>query len=211
MELTVEAMKEGDLAFPDEPIYRVHGPVWQCLMVEAAILNALNSQSLFMTLASRIKDATKSERIVSFTKKEERDPVLEFGLRRAQCIGGLEPTRASYMAGVDGTSNLLAEEYYGIPSSGTFAHALVMLYEDELDAFIDYAKAMPYNGIYLVDTYNTLEGVRKAVEACQKTGAKLKGIRLDSGKLAYLSKEARKILDDAGYTGAKIAASVSDG
>lgn len=207
MELTVDAMAEGDLAFPDEPIYRVHGPVWQCLMVEAAILNAINSQSLFATLATRIKEATASPSVAGFTQKPDRDPVLEFGLRRAQCIGGLEPTRGAYIGGVDATSNLLAEEYYGIPTAGTFAHALVMLYEDEIDAFSEYAKAMPNNGIFLVDTYNTLEGVKKAVQACMDAGVMMKGIRLDSGDLGYLSRKARVILDEAGFAGAKIAAS----
>lgn len=195
LELTIEAMPEGELAFPDEPIYRVHGPLWQCLMVEAAILNVTNSQSLFATLASRLKEVA------------DGGPVLEFGLRRAQAIGGLEPTRGAFVGGIDGSSNVLAEKYYGIETAGTMAHALIMTYEDELEAFEEYAKAMPYNGIFLVDTYDTVEGVKKAIEACKKTGAKLKGIRLDSGDMAYLSKEARKVLDEAGYTEAKIAAS----
>jgi nicotinate phosphoribosyltransferase len=219
LELTVDMIREGDLAFPDEPIVRVRGPAWQCMMVEAAILNTINSQSLFATLASRIKEATRSQSIVGFTKREDRNPakfldemapadtVLEFGLRRAQCIGGLESSRGAYLGGIDATSNTLAEEYYYIPTSGTFAHALVMMYEDELEAFSDYAKAMPNNGIFLVDTYNTLEGVKKAIEACRKTGATMKGIRLDSGDLAYLSKESRKLLDAAGFKDAKIAAS----
>ena len=195
MELTVDAMPEGELAFPDEPIYRVHGPLWQCLMIEAALLNCMNSQSLFATLASRLVAVA------------EGAPVLEFGLRRAQCIGGLEASRASYVGGVAGTSNDLAEKYYGIPSAGTFAHALVMMYEDELTAFKEYIGAMPHNGIFLVDTYDTIEGVKKAVKACKDLGLTMKGIRLDSGDLTYLSKEARKILDEAGFTKAVIAAS----
>jgi nicotinate phosphoribosyltransferase len=207
LELTIDAMEEGELAFPDEPIYRVHGPVWQCLMIEAALLNALNSQSLFATLATRMKEATASQHAVSFTQHADRDPILEFGLRRAQDVGGIAPSRGAYIGGVDATSNLLAEEYYGIPTQGTFAHALVMLYEDELAAFTEYAKAMPNNGIFLVDTYNTLEGVKKACKACKDAGASMKGIRLDSGDLAYLSKESRKILDREGFTDARIAAS----
>lgn len=194
-ELTIDAMPEGEIAFRDEPIYRVHGPLWQCLMVEAAILNATNSQSLFSTLAARLKEVTNGE------------PILEFGLRRAQCIGGLEPTRGAYLGGIDGTSNNLAEKHYGIPTKGTFAHAFVMMYEDEMDAFKEYAEAMPYNGVFLVDTYDTVEGVKRAVQACKEKGIKLAGIRLDSGDLAYLSIEARAILDDAGFTNANIVAS----
>jgi len=195
MELTVEAMPEGELAFPDEPIFRVRGPLWQCLMVETGILNAINSQSLFATLASHLVEIADGA------------PVLEFGLRRAQCIGGYESTRGAWLGGVTGTSNMEAGMNYGIPVTGTFAHALVMVYEDELDAFRDWAQAMPYSGIFLVDTYDTLEGVKKAIQACQEKSIKLKGIRLDSGDLAWLSKEARKLLDAAGFTDAKIIAS----
>ena len=195
LELTIDAMPEGELAFPDEPIYRVHGPLWQCLMVETAILNATNSQSLFATLASRLVEVA------------EGAPILEFGLRRAQTIGGFESSRGAYLGGVAGTSNMEASMYYGIPAAGTFAHALVMTYEDELDAFKEWAGAMPYSGVFLVDTYDTLEGVKKAVQACKEKGVKLKGIRLDSGDLAWLSKEARKIMDDAGFPDAKVVAS----
>lgn len=195
LKLTVDAMPEGEIAFPDEPIYRIHGPLWQCLMVEAAILNTINSQALFATLASRLVDVA------------EGAPILAFGLRRAQCVGGLESARGSYLGGATATSNTLAHKYYGIPWAGTFAHAFVMAYEDELQAFREYAGAMPYNGIFLVDTYDTLNGVKNAVKACKDLGIKLKGIRLDSGDLAYLSIEARKIMDEAGFTDAKIAAS----
>jgi nicotinate phosphoribosyltransferase len=195
MELTIDAMPEGEIAFPDEPIYRVHGPLWQCLMVEAAILNAMNSQSLFATLASRLVDVAGGQ------------PILEFGLRRAQTIGGLEATRAAYIGGVTATSNDLAHKYYGIPAAGTFAHALVMVYEDELDAFKEYASAMPYSGIFLVDTYNSLDGVKKAIKTCQDLKVNLKGIRLDSGDLTYLSKEARKLLNEAGFEKSSIVAS----
>lgn len=195
LELTIDAMPEGELAFPDEPIYRVHGPLWQCLMVETGILNATNSQSLFATLASRLVEIADGA------------PVIEFGLRRAQAIGGFESTRGAWLGGVAATSNMEAGMYYGIPVTGTFAHALVMAYEEELDAFRDWAGAMPYSGIFLVDTYDTLEGVKKAVQACQEKGIVLKGIRLDSGDLAWLSKEARRIMDSAGFRNAKIVAS----
>lgn len=203
LRLTIDAMPEGEMAFADEPIYRVHGPLWQCLMVEAAILNTLNSQSLFATLAAHLVDLA------------EGGPILEFGLRRTQSIGGLEPARGAWIGGgsaikgggLIGTSNMLAEKFYGIPSSGTMAHALVMTYEDELQAFAEYAKAMPYNGVFLVDTYSTLNGVAKAIETCKKYNITLKGVRLDSGDMVYLSKEARKLLDEAGFKDTKIVAS----
>ena len=156
LEVSIDMMPEGEVAFPDEPIVRVTGPAWQCLMVEAAILNVINSQSLFATLASRIVDAAGGK------------PVLEMGLRRAQMLDGLEASRAAYIGGVEGTSNYLAKKHYGIPTSGTMAHALVMLYEDEIDAFTNYAKAMPQNTIFLVDTYDTIEGVKRAIDICKK-------------------------------------------
>lgn len=195
LELTIDAMPEGEIAFPDEPIYRVHGPLWQCLMVETPILNVTNSQSLFATLASRLTVAAGG------------DPILEFGLRRAQSIGGLESSRGSFIGGVSATSNNEAGKHYGIPTKGTFAHAWVMAQEDELDAFKKYSKAMPHNGIFLVDTYDTERGVKRAAQACRDIEVNLKGIRLDSGDLAYLSKRARKILDKEGFPHAKIVAS----
>ena len=195
LEVSVDMMPEGELAFPDEPIVRVTGPVWQCLMVEAAILNTINSQSLFATLASRINEIADGK------------PILELGLRRAQMLGGLEASRASYIGGIQGTSNYLAKKHYGIPTSGTMAHALVMLYEDELQAFKEYAGAMQNNTIFLVDTYDTAEGVQKAIETCKDMDIALKGVRLDSGDLAHLSKAARLALDKAGFQDAKIAAS----
>lgn len=195
LELTVDAMPEGELAFADEPIMRINGPVWQCLMVEAAVLNSINSQSLFATLASRMVHAA------------DGDDVFELGLRRSQSLGGLEATRGSYVGGITATSNMLAKKNYGITSSGTMAHALVMLYENELDAFAAYAKHMPNNGIFLVDTFNTLDGIRHAAETCRELGVTLKGIRLDSGDLATLSIEGKTILEEYGFDKARIAAS----
>lgn len=192
--LDIDSMKEGEIAFPHEPIMRVSGPLWQCLMVEAAILNAINSQSLFATLAARLVEAAGGT-------------VIDFGLRRAQALAGLESTRGAWVGGIGGTSNMLAEKYYGIPAMGTFAHALVMAYEDELDAFRAYAGAMPGHCVFLVDTYDSEEGVRRAIRACKDTGARLKGIRLDSGDLTYLSRRARTLLDEAGWRDAVIVAS----
>jgi len=201
LELTidVEAMPEGTVAFPHQPLLRVHGPILQCQLLETALLNIVNFQTLIATKAARICRAAGS------------DPVLEFGLRRAQGIdGAISASRAAYVGGCAATSNLLAGKQFGIPVKGTHAHSWIMSFEDEQDAFENYAAAMPNNCVFLVDTYDTLEGVRKAV----RVGAKLRnqghemiGIRLDSGDLAHLSREARKILDDGGFPDATIVAS----
>ncbi len=159
----------------------------------------INFQSLIATKAARMKLVTKGE------------PVLEFGLRRAQGIdGGLTASRAAYIGGCDATSNVLAGKMFGIPVKGTHAHSWVMSFPTEEDAFETYAQVMPNNTIFLVDTFNTLEGVKKAIEAGNKLrqrGYELGGIRLDSGDLAYLSIEARKLLDEAGFPEASIVAS----
>ncbi len=205
LRLTVDAMPEGEIAFADEPIYRVHGPLWQCLMVEAAILNVTASQSLFATLSSHLVELAGAA------------PILEFGLRRGQAAGGLDASRGAWLGGAPGvrgggmvgTSNMLARKMYGIPGAGTMGHALVMAYDTELEAFAAYARAMPHNGVFLVDTYQTVEGVRRAIAACRSLGIALKGVRLDSGDMQYLSREARRLLDEAGYTDARIIASDS--
>jgi nicotinate phosphoribosyltransferase len=152
--------------------------------------------------------ATKAARVVEAARG---DDVLEFGLRRAQGIdGGLSATRASYIGGCVGTSNVLAGKLFGIPVRGTHAHSWVMSFDSELEAFEEYAKALPNNCVFLVDTYDTLEGVRHAIEVGRRLregGHELLGIRLDSGDLAFLSIEARKLLDEAGFPKAKILAS----
>lgn len=192
LELTVDAMPEGEIAFPMEPVFKISGPLWQCLAVETAILNAMNSQSNFATYASMLRTLANGK------------PIVEFGLRRSQSVGGLSPTRGAYIGGVVGSSNCWAETNYGINTIGTMAHAYVMVHDDELDAFEKWAEHNPHLGIFLVDTYDTLKGVKRAIEACKTKGIKLSGIRLDSGDLAYLSKESRKLLDAAGFTDAKI-------
>jgi nicotinate phosphoribosyltransferase len=194
-ELTVDAMPEGEIAFGDEPIMRINGPVWQCLMVEAAILNNINSQSLFATLGSR------------FISASQGDAVIELGLRRAQSIGGLEATRGAYIGGINGTSNMLAKKYYGIPSVGTMAHAYIMFHDNEEEAFDNWAQYMPHNGTFLTDTYNTVQGTKNAVAACRKAGVTLKGTRLDSGDLNALSKEARTIQNAGGFERSSVVAS----
>ena len=195
----VDAIPEGTVVFPYEPLLRVQGSILEAQLAETALLNLLNYQTLIATKAARVCLAARG------------DPVIEFGFRRAQGLdGALTASRAAYVGGCAGTSNVLAGKRYGIPIKGTHAHSWVLAFPSELEAFEAYAKAMPNNCIFLVDTYNSLEGVRHAVEAgkwLQAEGHKMLGIRLDSGDLAYLSIEARKILDQAGFKDAAILAS----
>jgi nicotinate phosphoribosyltransferase len=195
----VDAIPEGTVVFPNEPLLRVRGPILQAQLVETALLNLINFPSLIATKAARICLAAQG------------DPVIEFGLRRAQGIdGGLTASRAAYIGGCAGTSNVLAGKVFGIPVKGTHAHSWVMSFDSELESFAAYAQAMPNNCIFLVDTYDTLEGVRHAVAVGRKLreqGRQLEGIRLDSGDLAYLSQEARKLLDEAGFSKAIIVGS----
>ncbi len=198
-QLTIDAMPEGSLAFPHEPILRVTGPILQAQLVETALLTIVNFQSLIATKAARVCQAAKDS------------PVLEFGLRRAQGIdGGLSASRAAYIGGVAATSNVLAGKRFGIPVRGTHAHSWVMFHGDELGAFRAYAAAMPGNCTFLVDTYDTLAGVEHAITVgleLRAQGHELTGIRLDSGDLAHLSIEARALLDAAGFPRARIVAS----
>jgi nicotinate phosphoribosyltransferase len=195
----VDAVPEGTVIYPHEPLLRVQGPILQAQLVETALLTILNFQSLIATKAARICHATQGE------------PVIEFGLRRAQGVdGGLTASRAAYIGGCAGTSNVLAGKRHGIPVKGTHAHSWVMSFQSEPEAFEAYARAMPNNCIFLVDTYDSLEGVRHAVEAgkrLRERGHKMVGIRLDSGDLAYLSIEARRLLDEAGFGDAVIVGS----
>lgn len=195
----VHAIAEGTAVFEHEPLLRVEGPLLQAQLVETALLNVINFQTLIATKAARVCEAARGE------------PVLEFGLRRAQGVdGALSAARAAYIGGVSATSNVLAGKLYGIPVRGTHAHSWVMAFADEKTAFAEYARAMPNNCVFLVDTYDTLQGVRHAIEIGQelaKSGHRLAGVRLDSGDLAYLSIEARKLLDAAGFHDARIVAS----
>lgn len=195
----IDAVPEGTLIFPHEPLLRVQGSLLQCQLLETTLLNILNFQTLVATKAARICQATQGE------------PVLEFGLRRAQGIdGALTASRAAYLGGCAATSNVLAGKLYGIPVKGTHAHSWIMSFASETEAFQQYATAMPNNCIFLVDTYDTLEGVKHAIATghwLQERGHKMVGIRLDSGDLAQLSCQARTLLDDAGFTDAQIVAS----
>ncbi|MBN2023158.1 MAG: nicotinate phosphoribosyltransferase [Pirellulales bacterium] len=195
----VDAMPEGTVAFPQEPLVRVKGPILDCQLLETPLLNLVNFPTLVATKAARVCRAAGDA------------PVLEFGLRRAQGIdGSLSASRAAYLGGCAATSNVLAGRMFGIPVRGTHAHSWVMSFDDELAAFEGYAEAMPNNCVFLVDTYDTLDGVRHAIAVGQRLreqGHKMVGIRLDSGDLAYLSAEARRMLDAAGLTDAMIVAS----
>ncbi len=195
----IDAVPEGSVVFAHEPIVRVKGPIIPCQILETALLNIVNFQTLVATKAARLRLAAGEKSI------------LEFGLRRAQgADGGISATFASYIGGCDGSSNVLAGKLHDIPVKGTHAHSWVMSFDDELESFHAYAQAMPNNSIFLVDTYDTLDGVRHAIEAgkwLKNNGHKFQGIRLDSGDFAYLSIEARKMLDQAGFTDALIFAS----
>jgi len=195
----VDAVAEGTVVFPHEPLVRVRGPIAQAQIVETALLNIVNFQSLIATKAARVVSAAKG------------DPVLDFGLRRAQGVdGGLAASRAAYIGGCVGTSNVLAGAQYDIPVKGTHAHSWVMSFASEREAFDAYAAVLPNNVLLLVDTYDTLQGVANAIDVgrtLRARGHELMGIRLDSGDLAYLSIEARRMLDDAGFPRAVIAAS----
>ncbi len=199
LSVDIDAVPEGTVVFPHEPILRVRGPLLQAQLIETALLNIINFQTLI---------ATKSARICRAAAGQE---VLEFGLRRAQGIdGAVTASRAAFIGGAAATSNVLAGKVFGIPVKGTHAHSWVMSFDDETAAFENYAAAMPNNCVFLVDTYDTIEGVKKAIEVgkqLRKRGHEMVGVRLDSGDLAYLSIEARKLLDGSGFPDAVIIAS----
>jgi nicotinate phosphoribosyltransferase len=198
-ECSVHAISEGTIVFPHEPLIRVQGPLYQCQLIETMLLNAINFETLIATKAARICQATKG------------DPVIDFGARRAQGIdGALSASRAAHIGGCTATSNVLASKLFEIPVKGTHAHSWVMCFDSELESFDEYMLAMPNNCVFLVDTYNTLTGVNNAIKIGKRLknrGHKMMGIRLDSGDLAYLSKEARRLLNAAGFQDAAVVAS----
>ncbi|MDN6029799.1 MAG: nicotinate phosphoribosyltransferase, partial [Lactococcus plantarum] len=194
----VKSVKEGDLVFANEPIMQIEGPLAQCQLVETAILNIVNFQTLIATKAARIKSVIGDA------------PLLEFGTRRAQEMdAAIWGTRAAIIGGADATSNVRAGKLFGIPVSGTHAHALVQAYGNDYDAFKAYATTHR-DCVFLVDTYDTLKiGVPAAIKVAQEMGDKINfaGVRIDSGDMAYISKKVREQLDEAGFTSAKIYAS----
>jgi len=196
---SIEAVPEGTILFPHEPIVRVRAPLLDAQIIETALLAIVNYQSLIATKASRVRLAAGN------------DQLLEFGLRRAHGLdGGLSASRAAYIGGADATSNTLAGSRFGIPVRGTHAHSWVMAFDNESEAFRTYADLFPHNSVLLVDTYDTLEGVKEAIDAglmLREKGADLMGIRLDSGDLAYLATQARLLLDASGFQATKIVAS----
>lgn len=197
----VWAIPEGTPIFPQEPLVVVRGPVVQAQLVETMILLTINHQSLIATKANRIVRASGGR------------PVIEFGSRRAQGYeGAILGARAAYIGGCVGTANTIVDRDFDVPAMGTMAHSWIQMFPTELDAFRSYAKTYPDNCLLLVDTYNTLkEGIPNAIKVFNEEvvprGFRPKGIRIDSGDMAYLSKEARKLLDGAGFPDCKILAS----
>lgn len=196
----IHSMKEGAIVFPDEPLIRVEGTIMEAQLVETAILNFMNYQTLIATKASRIKQVAPN------------DILLEFGTRRAQeADAAVWGARAAYIGGFHATSNMLAGRMFGIPTKGTHAHSWVQSFASEQEAFDAYAKVLPDGVTLLVDTFDTLRsGVPHAINTAKKleaVGKRMNAIRLDSGDLAYLSIKARKMLDDAGLPYVKIVAS----
>ncbi|MEG2530569.1 MAG: nicotinate phosphoribosyltransferase [Raoultibacter sp.] len=186
----IDAVHEGVVVFPNEPLVRVCGPILQCQLLETALLNCINFETLIATKASRVCLAAQA-------------PVAEFGLRRAQGTGGLWASRAAIVGGCASTSNVLAGKLFGIPVSGTHAHSWVMAFEDELEAFRAYARVMPRNCVLLIDTYDVRQGLENAITVgleMKEQGNRLAGIRIDSGDLAWLAKMARERLDAVGLT-----------
>ncbi|GIO26557.1 nicotinate phosphoribosyltransferase [Ornithinibacillus bavariensis] len=195
---SIKSMQEGEIVFGNEPLLRVEAGLVEAQLIETALLNIINYQTLIATKASRIKQIAKNHML------------MEFGTRRAQEMdAAIWGTRAAFIGGFQATSNVRAGKLFGIPIAGTHAHAMVQAYQDEYTAFMKYAERHK-NCVFLVDTYDTLKsGVPNAIRVAKELGDRINflGIRLDSGDLAYLSKKARKMLDEAGFTEAKIFAS----
>lgn len=191
--------REGEIMFPNEPVLQVEGNIIECQLIESMLLNILNFESLIATKAFRVKLVANGRR---FT---------DFGMRRAQGLGAIHASRAAFIGGASSTSNVMAGKLFGIPVTGTQAHSWIQSFDSELESFRAFAKSQPENTVLLVDTYDTLKsGVPHAIRVAkemEKEGHRLKAIRLDSGDLAYLSKKARKMLDDAGLDYVKIVAS----
>lgn len=193
------AVPEGTVVFPNEPLIRVVAPIPQAQILETTMLALIGHQTLIATKAARLCIATRGA------------PVVDFGTRRAHGVqAALYGARAAYIGGCAGTSNVKAGKLFGIPVKGTHAHSWVESFDEEIDSFRSFAEVFPENCVFLVDTYDTLEGVHKAIEVAEemrKAGKRPVGIRIDSGDLAYYSKAARRLLDEAGFPEVKILAS----
>ncbi len=195
----IDAVPEGTLVQPKEPLLRIQGPLIQCQLLETALMNFMNFASLIATKASRVCSAAQG------------DSLMEFGLRRAQGPdGGLTASRAAFIGGCNSTSNVLAGKTYGIPIQGTQAHSWIMAFPSELEAFQAFAKTMKSQTVLLVDTYDTINGVKNAIivgNELRKEGHDLAAVRLDSGDIGALSRATRKMLDDAGFDKTRIVVS----
>jgi nicotinate phosphoribosyltransferase len=188
LSVDIDAVHEGTIVFPNEPLVRVTGPLMQCQLLETALLNCVNFETLIATKAARVC-------------LEAGSPVAEFGLRRAQGTGGIWASRAAVVGGCASTSNVLAGRLFDIPVSGTHAHSWVMAFDDELEAFRAYARVFPNNCVLLIDTYDVRRGLENAIVVgleMQERGERLMGVRIDSGDLAWLAKMCRARLDEAG-------------
>ena len=196
---SIYACAEGDVVFPTSPVLSIEANIIEAQILETLVLNLLNFQSLIATKASRMRQVAGNRQL------------FDFGLRRAQAVGGYYASRAAIVGGFNATSNVCAGRDYNIPVVGTMAHAFIQCYDDELSAFRDFSKIWPKNCVLLVDTYDTLKsGVPNAIKIAKEMevcGHRLKGVRLDSGDIAYLAKKARHLLDEAGLSYVQIAAS----
>lgn len=192
----VRALPEGSLVFKDEPILEVTAPIIEAQIVETFIINQINLQMLIATKAARCVHSAAGR------------PLVDFSLRRTHGIdAGLKVARSSYLAGFSGTSNVLAGKLYGLPIVGTMAHSFVSSFEREIDAFRSFVASFPEHSILLIDTYDTVEGARKAVQVAREMaarGQRLRGVRIDSGDLATLAYSVRRIFDEAGFHEVKI-------
>ena len=197
---SIYSAREGEAVFPNVPVLKAEGNIIETQILETLVLNVLNFQSLIATKAARMRTAAGDDY-----------KLLDFGLRRSQGLGGVHASRAAMIGGFDGTSNVYSSQRFGIPAGGTMAHSWVQSFDSELESFRAYARHYPDSTILLVDTYDTLKsGVPNAITVAKELkekGHHLRGIRLDSGDLAYLAKESRKMLDEAGFTNVEIAAS----
>jgi nicotinate phosphoribosyltransferase len=194
----VDAMPEGTIAFPNEPLIRVTAPRIEAQLIETLLLNQINFQTMIATKAARVVLAANGE----------GDSVVDFSPRRDHGVdAAMKAARATAVAGLGGTSNVAAAMRYGLRPVGTMAHSYVLSFETEEEAFEAFMRENPDNAVLLVDTYDTLEGVRRAIAASERTGVPLAGVRLDSGDLAALARESRRLLDEAGRQDTKILAS----
>ncbi len=195
----VRAMADGEIFFPNEPVLEVTGPLIECQLAETLLVNLVNLESMLATKAARVVDAARGR------------PVFDFAARRTHGLdAAMKLARASYIAGFAGTSNVAAAARYGIPAVGTMAHSFISSFDSEREAFRSYARSFPDSSTFLVDTYDTIGGVREAIIVAQEMAAnehRLRAIRLDSGDLLALSRQARRLLDDAGFDFVSIVAS----